>query len=205
MVRESGTDTPVVILAGGEGSRMGGLDKCLLSLGGATILSRLITGLMKQSHQLYLNVNGDGERFAPCALPRIPDRLPGIGPLGGLASAMEFLDAQKAPCNWLLSVAGDCPFLPDDLLPRLLAAAEHDQDVIYCRSKRRDHFVIALWSRSVLPRLVSYIEGGGRSVGAFVRQLRHKKVTFEHTPVDPFFNINTEQHWHRAEQLLRSL
>ncbi|MBZ0140149.1 MAG: molybdenum cofactor guanylyltransferase, partial [Pseudorhodoplanes sp.] len=120
------TDCPQTIglvLAGGLATRMGGGDKALIEIGGRTILDRVLETLKPQCARILLNANGDPRRFARFGLPVIADDIPDFaGPLAGILAGLEWT-AQHAPdAAWMVSVPGDCPFLPRDLVPRLHAA-----------------------------------------------------------------------------------
>ncbi len=203
---------PAVILAGGCGERMGGRDKCLLPLGERTLLAHIVQRLSGQCSAIYLNANGDATRFNEYGLEVIPDQhMPAIGPLGGLHSGLLHTvhsePENKASPQWLLTVPGDCPFLPEDLLARLIKASDSSTEVVYCHSAGRDHFVVALWSCNIVPKLAAFIGSGKRSVSAFIQTLSHQYVEFEKDntfDIDPFFNINTHEQWQHAVTLLAS-
>ncbi|MFL0802043.1 MAG: molybdenum cofactor guanylyltransferase [Agarilytica sp.] len=206
---DSTIDIPVVILAGGSGTRMGGRDKCLLPLGSSTVLEIILATLRAQTKTVYLNINGDKHRFDHYNLPVIQDTIsPPVGPLGGLVSVCEHVFAQHPNGQWLLTVAGDCPFLPKDLLATLYASIESHQGVsphvVYCHSQERDHFVVALWSRSVIPQLHAFLESGQRSVGRFINTQPHIRVEFDRKGIDPFFNINTDEQWSIAKAAIQN-
>ncbi len=197
-------DIPAVILAGGSGTRMGGRDKCLLPLGKVTVLDTILKTLKSQTKNVYLNVNGDKNRFGAYDLPIIQDTVsPPIGPLGGLLSVCEYVFAHHPEEKWLLTVAGDCPFLPRNLLQKLHAHVEPNQhaspQVVYCHSNGRDHFVVALWSRASTPLLREFLDSGQRSVGRFINTIPHARVDFDSSRIDPFFNINTDEQWSTAK------
>ena len=110
-----------VILAGGQSSRMGGGDKCLLSLGGRPILAHVIDRLRPQVDGLALNANGDPERFAAFGLPVLPDSVGGFpGPLAGVLAGMDWAAGQGAEA--IVTAAADTPFFPDDLVRALRTA-----------------------------------------------------------------------------------
>ena len=119
------TEIPGVLLAGGLARRMGGGDKPMRRIAGRTILDRVITRLAPQCDGLILNANGDPARFAQSGLPVIADSVADFpGPLAGILAGLDWMAANRPGVDWILSAAGDCPFLPRDLVPRLDQATE---------------------------------------------------------------------------------
>ncbi|HES75503.1 MAG TPA: molybdenum cofactor guanylyltransferase [bacterium] len=110
-----------VILAGGRGTRMGGVEKGLLDWQGRPLIAHLIDALAPQVDSLMLNVNRAHERYASFDLPLIGDapELAGLGPLAGLHSALS-----HSPTELVVCVPCDLPELPYDLVQRLLAASQ---------------------------------------------------------------------------------
>ena len=112
-----------LVLAGGLARRMGGGDKARIEIGGVTILDRVLATLSAQCTGIIINANGDPERFADTGCPVIPDNVPGFaGPLAGILAGLDWLAEQHNGVEWIVSVPGDCPFLPDDLVEKLHAA-----------------------------------------------------------------------------------
>src|SRR5262249_6719125 len=143
----SGIPTLGLILAGGLARRMGGGDKPRTSIGGQTILSRVIERMMPQCTRLILNANGDPSRFTDTGLPVIADDVPDFaGPLAGILAGLDWA-AEHAPTTaYVASVPGDCPFLPRDLVARLHAARDKASRPLACaRSGEWRHPVVALW------------------------------------------------------------
>ena len=111
-------DALCVILAGGLGTRMGGGDKPLKTVGGISILQRVITRLQPQCAGVVINANGAPERLSGFGLPVIADTITGYaGPLAGVLAGMEHCAANCPNITLILSAAADCPFLPGDLCP----------------------------------------------------------------------------------------
>lgn len=207
------TNVAGIILAGGLSRRMGGGDKALAPLAGRTLLDRVIDRLTPQVEALALNANGDSARFGAVALPVVPDTVPGFaGPLAGLLAGLEWA-AAETPCRWLLTVAADTPFFPNDLASRLLAATEgHPGAIAVARSEGVRHPTFALWPLELAePLRHALVEEGARRVSAFIDANAYVDVDFtplslaDGTAVDPFFNINTPQDLAEAERLARSL
>jgi molybdopterin-guanine dinucleotide biosynthesis protein A len=146
------TDVPPtfgLILAGGLARRMGGGDKAKIEIGGVTILDRVLATLSGQCAGLAINANGDPERFADTGLPVIPDNVPDHpGPLAGILAGLDWLAEQNTGVEWMLSVPGDCPFLPDDLVERLHRARRKmgaGVPLACARSGEWRHPVVGLW------------------------------------------------------------
>ncbi len=121
-----------VVLAGGLARRMGGGDKWRIQIGRFTILDRLLDRLRPQCDNIVFNSNSDPPA-APHGLTVITDSVPGYpGPLAGILAGLDWA-AQNAPAiGWLVSVPGDCPFLPRDLVARLHAARSESQAALAC-------------------------------------------------------------------------
>src|SRR5439155_6368260 len=112
-----------VVLAGGLARRMGGGDKARLRIGGRTILERVLVRLKPQCAALVLNANGDPARFADTGLAVVPDSIPDFaGPLAGILAGLDWAATHAPDVTDVVSVPGDCPFLPVDLVERLEAA-----------------------------------------------------------------------------------
>ncbi len=194
-----------VILAGGLATRMGGGDKCLLDLGGQTILQHVIDRMSPQVDGLAINANGDPARFAEYGLPVIPDSIDGFaGPLAGVLAGMDWAAGRGA--NLIATAAGDTPFFPADLIERMQAqmaaegtplamATTADPDRKFSR-----HPTFGLWSVSLREDLRAALQSGTRKVIAWTEPHGCAKVMFDGD--DPFFNVNTPDDMLRAEQLL---
>ena len=193
-----------VILAGGLARRMGGGDKCLQSLGTQTLLELSIQRLRPQVGPLLLNVNGDAARFQDYDLPKAADTVPGFaGPLAGILTGMRWAQEQAPQSEWLLSVAADTPFFPQDLAVRLVQQAQSDQALIaVAESGDHIHPVFGLWHVSLADHLhKALVEQDTRKIFRWMKQHPWTQVTFATQPIDPFFNINSPDDLQRAHQL----
>ena len=203
-----------VVLAGGAAQRMGGGDKPLRLLAGRPLLAHVLARVSPQVSRVALNANGDPERFAGYGLPVVPDSV-GAGDAGGagslagpLAGVLAGLEHMREAA-WVLSVPGDAPFLPEDLVARLLEAAG-GQEIAVAASpdetgRLRDHPVAALWRPSLAAELRAALEQEGlRKIAAFTERYGCVRVSWGLDPVfgDPFTNLNTPEDLAAAESLL---
>jgi molybdenum cofactor guanylyltransferase len=197
------TKIPGVLLAGGLARRMGGGDKPMRSIGGRTILERVIARLKPQCDGLILNANGDPARFAAFGLPVIADGVADFpGPLAGILAGLDWAAANRPEVKWMLSAAADCPFLPRDLVSRLYKdLIEQDAQLAVAASGGQSHPVIGLWSISLREELRhALVVEHVRKIDRWTARYRLATVTWPVTPLDPFFNANTVEDIAEAER-----
>ncbi|MBX9821994.1 molybdenum cofactor guanylyltransferase MobA [Afipia birgiae] len=193
-----------VLLAGGLARRMGGGDKPMKTIGGRTILERVIARLAPQCDGLILNANGDPARFAAFGLPVIADTVEGFaGPLAGILTALDWAAAYRPDVEWVLSAATDCPFLPRDLVARLQhARISEGAQLAVAASGEQIHPVIGLWSVALRGELRhALVVEDMRKIDRWTARYKLATVTWPDKPIDPFFNANTIEDVAEAEQL----
>jgi molybdopterin-guanine dinucleotide biosynthesis protein A len=195
--------TLAVILAGGLARRMGGGDKVLRPLAGRPLLAHVLDRLRPQVAAIILNANGDPDRFAGFGLPVVPDTLPGHpGPLAGILAALDH--AASRGVGEVLSVTGDAPFIPLDLLARLRAAREAAGTPLACaRSGGQAHPPIGLWPAALRDDLRAALRAGERRMDRWTARHGCAEAEWPAAPRDPFFNANTPDDLAEAERLLR--
>jgi molybdopterin-guanine dinucleotide biosynthesis protein A len=171
----------IVILAGGEGRRIGG-GKPLRMLGGETLLDRALGIARRWSDDVTI---ADGKTDTP-----------GIeGPLGGVAAALGLGgDILTIPC--------DMPFLPDDLPKRL---GRTNEAAALAESGGRLHPVCALLRARAADGLAAYVASGRRSLHGFAEVVGYAPVAWGTDPIDPFFNVNDADDLARAEAMLGAI
>ena len=194
-----------VLLAGGQSLRMGGGDKCLRLLGGKPILAHVIDRVRPQARALILNANGNPARFAPFGLPVVSDSIANFaGPLAGVLAGMDWAAANAPDCPWTVSVPCDGPFVPRDLVARLMAERELEQADMACvMSGSQRYPVVGLWPvrlRDELRRAIT--QENQHKVDAWTARYRLAVAEFALGAVDPFFNANKPEDLAKAEQLL---
>ena len=193
-----------LVLAGGLARRMGGGDKARIKIGGASILQRVLACLTPQCSRIIINANGDPARFADTGLPVIADSVPNFaGPLAGILAGLDWA-AQNAPAiEWLASVPGDCPFLPNDLIARLHEArVAAKAPLASARSCQQIHPVVGLWPLSLREDLRhALVDEDLRKIDLWTARHGVAIADWPDQPIDPFFNVNTPDDAARAQDI----
>jgi molybdopterin-guanine dinucleotide biosynthesis protein A len=194
-----------VVLAGGLARRMGGGDKCLKLLRGQPILEHVLDRLSGQAERILLNANGDPARFAAWRVPVAADVVAGFGgPLVGVLTALEWAAMHTPDITDVVSVPADGPFLPRDLVRRLVEARAGAGAVLaQAASHGRPNPVVGLWPVALAAELRhAVVEEGVAKVDAWTARYKLVTVDFDAGGIDPFFNANTQDDLAEAERLL---
>ena len=183
-----------LILAGGLARRMGGGDKARIRIGGVTILGRVLACLQPQCDRIIINANGDPARFADTGLPVVPDSVPDFaGPLAGILAGLDWAAAHTPEVADIVSVPGDCPFLPVDLVERLEVARAAEKLPLACaRSGDWRHPVVGLWPVALREDLRrALVDEDLHKIEVWTARHGVAIANWPAKPVDPFFNVNT--------------
>ncbi|MFG1476501.1 molybdenum cofactor guanylyltransferase MobA [Xanthobacter agilis] len=195
-----------LILAGGHGRRMsaaaspsGALPKPLMPLSGRPLIAHVIARMAPQVAGLAINANDPSELFAAFGLPVIPDTVAERpGPLAGVLAGLEWLE-RESPGTPLVTVAADTPFLPDDLVSRLIHRYAETAEVVCAGSAGQMHHVIAVWPQAARAPLAVALAAGQRKVGLLLATLGAVTESWDTANGDPFFNVNTPEDLAAAE------
>ena len=193
-----------LVLAGGLARRMGGGDKARITIGGVTILERVLACLEPQCTNLVINANGDPARFADTKLPVVADSVPDFaGPLAGILAGLDWAALHLPECEWVASVPADCPFLPNDLVARLHAARAAAGAPLSCaRSGKWRHPVVGLWPLALRDDLRrALVAEGLRKIEIWTARHGVAIADWPAEPVDPFFNVNTPEDAAQAQAI----
>ncbi len=197
-------DITGVILAGGRGSRMGGVDKGMQNFNGLPMALQTLMRLQPQVGEVMINANRNLGAYEAFGVPVWPDVLADYpGPLAGFLTALE-----RCETPWLVTVPCDTPLFPQDLVARLASAAQAQGADIAMAAARvedgqvRTQPVFCLMRVELMESLVRFTQGGGRKIDAWTGQHSTAIVTFD-LPGDDgraFSNANTLGELHQLEQ-----
>ncbi|HEY4637585.1 MAG TPA: molybdenum cofactor guanylyltransferase MobA [Burkholderiales bacterium] len=176
-----------IVLAGGQGRRMGGVDKGLVHLRGKPMVAWVLERLAPQVGEIVINANQNLEAYAAFGHRVVPDEVGGFaGPLAGLHAGLAAVAHELA-----VTVPCDSPFLPADLVARLRAALGANELAV-AKTGDQPHPVFSLVRRSVHAHLGAFLAGGGRKIDAWYASLKVVEVPFD-DEADAFRNINTRE------------
>lgn len=192
-----------LILAGGRGSRMGGVDKALQIFQHQTLLEHVITRLKPQVSSIMINANQQHAVYAQYGYRVFADHLPNFaGPLAGMATAWDFCET-----DYLLTAPCDSPFLPQDLAQvlatgfnkRLGATTEPNTLATIAATAPTDtneaqlslHPVFCLMHKSAAPALKQFVNEGGSKMRIFFETIKAEAIVFD--DAEAFVNLNTLQ------------
>jgi molybdenum cofactor guanylyltransferase len=184
-----------LVLAGGRARRFGGTDKGLLPLRGRPMITHVLGCFAPQVDEVLINANRNLETYRSFGPRVIEDEVQGFaGPLAGIQSGLA---AASHPL--LATVPCDSPWLPGDLVARLLEALSANQaDAAVAKLGARRQPVFALYRLGVLPALKRYLAGDGRKVDGWLATLNVVEVSFD-DEAEAFANINTPEDLARNE------
>jgi molybdopterin-guanine dinucleotide biosynthesis protein A len=174
-----------LVLAGGQGRRMGSVDKGLQPLRGKPMAQWALERLAPQVEELLINCNQNLEAYARFGHRLVPDEIGGFaGPLAGLHAGLK-----AASHGLVVTVPCDSPFLPLDLVQRLNEGLRGN-DLAVAKTGEQPHPVFSLVRKDVLSNLEAFLRAGGRKIDAWYASLRTVEVSFD-DEADAFRNINT--------------
>jgi len=185
-------DLCAVILTGGRSSRMGGGVKSLKKFNNKYIFDRIFENLQTQVDKVIINSNDSENLFVKYNVEVIKDSLEGfLGPLAGLHATLEWLNKNAPYINWLVTVPGDTPFIPTNLVKKLLNKVKSsNHKIVLAQSNRKTHPIIGIWHLDLFESLKKSLNSGNRKIMDWASQHSLAYVEFTNSKYDPFFNIN---------------
>ena len=200
---DSSNDICAVILTGGQSSRMGGGIKSLKKFNNKLIFDRIFENLQSQVQKIIINSNDLEDLFANYNVEVIKDSIGDfLGPLAGIHAALEWLNIKEPHINWLITVPGDTPFIPNDLVKKLLDKAKNSRHkIVLAQSNEKTHPIIGVWHSSLYESLKNDLNSGVRKILDWASKHPMGYADFTNSKYDPFFNINYEEDMIQAQEI----
>ena len=186
-------EVTAIVLCGGRGQRLGGVDKPLLRLGERTLLGHVIERLRPQVDRIVLSCARLEDAYSEFGCTVVPDLKAGEGPLGGIVSALP-----EAPGSWVLTMPADTPFLPPNLVEALAPACRREGASVAMAAGHRQNLTM-LFDQARAESLRAFFESGGRAVHRWLDAHAVPAVEF---PVSAFLNVNAPADLEAARERL---
>tara|TARA_B100001540_G_scaffold295697_1_gene296748 strand:- start:1055 stop:1708 length:654 start_codon:yes stop_codon:yes gene_type:complete len=192
-----------VIMTGGKSSRMGGGIKTLMQFNKKIIFERILESLQNQINNIIINNNDMSYQFKKYNLPIIEDKIKGyLGPLAGIHASLEWVSKNLKNIEWIVSIPGDTPFIPDNLVEKLYNKAEsYKKNIIIAKSNEKIHPIIGIWNVNLLQKLEKAILEGERKIIIWAKKNQLDYQEFVNDRYDPFFNINYNEDIDTAKKI----
>ena len=178
-------DVTGVVLCGGEGRRMGGVEKPLVPLHDRPLLAHVLDRLLPQVGHVLVSANRELDAYRALGHPVVSDDVPGLGPLGGLATV-----ARHVTTPWLFCCPGDAPRLGAGLVSRLAAALQDEVVAVYPNDGERKQYLFLLVRTSACRSLTTYLDGSARSVHGWLARVGARAADMRDI-ANSFTNVNT--------------
>ena len=196
------SEIAVIIMIGGKSSRLGGGIKSLIKINNKKIFDIILERIQPQIDKIIINSNIEDTEVSKYKFPIIKDVKQGyLGPLAGIHAGMQWLNKNKPKVDWLLTLPGDTPFIPLNLVSCFEEKINQDSKIILAKSNDKIHPIIGAWHTSLLTSLNEHLESGTRKILEWARNHPLEFLEFNEESYDPFFNINTQIDINKAEDI----
>ena len=196
------SEIAVIIMIGGKSSRLGGGIKSLIKINNKKIFDIILERIQPQIDKIIVNSNIEDAEISKYKFPIIKDVKQGyLGPLAGIHAGMQWLNKNKPEVDWLLTLPGDTPFIPLNLVSCFKEKINQDSKIILAKSNDKIHPIIGAWHTSLLKSLNEHLESGTRKILEWAENHPLEFLEFNEKDYDPFFNINTQIDINKAEDI----
>jgi molybdopterin-guanine dinucleotide biosynthesis protein A len=193
-----------VVLAGGKSQRFGE-DKCQVKLGDKLLIDYILSEIIDEFKEVLLISNNRIEFKPSKKISLIEDLEKGLGPLGGILTAMKWIKENNKSYKWISTFPSDTPFFRKQILKNFLEEIkDYKEKLFFINSNDTRHNIFGLWSVDLLDRLEEDLSKGERKVEMWANKVGVKSINMKFEIKDPFFNINTKEDLIKAEEYLKN-
>ena len=192
------------VLAGGKSQRFGE-DKSQVKLAGKLLIDHMLTEIIDEFKELLIVSNNKISFHNSEKISIIEDCEKGLGPLGGVLSAMKWIKENQKDYQWIATFPVDTPFFKRQILKDFIQNINfNESDLFFIKSNNTRHNIFGLWSINLLDKLEEDLNNGERKVELWANNTGVKIINMEFSNNDPFFNINTKEDLKKAEEILKN-
>jgi len=193
-----------VVLAGGKSQRFGE-DKCQVKLGDKLLIDYILSEIIDEFKEVLLISNNKIKYNYSNKISLVEDTKKGLGPLGGILTAMKWIKENNKSYKWISTFPSDTPFFKKQILNNFLEEIKnYEGKLFFINSNDTRHNIFGLWSIDLLERLEKDLDNGERKVEMWANKIGVKSINMKFENKDPFFNINTKEDLIKAEEYLEN-
>ena len=192
------------VLAGGKSQRFGE-DKSQVMLEGKLLIDYILSEISSEFREILIVSNNKIDFKNSEKISIIEDFKKGLGPLGGVLSAMKWVKENNKNYEWVSTFPADTPFFKKEILQKFYKEIEIEKSkLFFIKSNMTRHNIFGLWSIDLLDKLEEDLNRGDRKVELWANSVGVKVIDMDFKNVDPFFNINTKQDLEKAKEKLKN-
>ena len=193
-----------VVLAGGKSQRFGE-DKCQVKLGDKLLIDYILLEILDEFKEVLLISNNKIKYNNSNKISLVEDTKKGLGPLGGILTAMKWIRQNNKNYKWISTFPSDTPFFKKQILNNFLEEIKnYEGKLFFINSNDTRHNIFGLWSIDLLERLEKDLDNGERKVEMWANKIGVKSINMKFENKDPFFNINTKEDLIKAKEYLKN-
>jgi len=193
-----------VVLAGGKSKRFGE-DKSQVKLHGKILIDYILSEIMDQFSEILVVTNNPIRFKDSSKILTTKDFEEGLGPLGGILTAMKWIKDQKKDYEWISTFPSDTPFFTNKELKIFYENIDIKKSkLFFIKNKETRHNIFGLWSLDLLKKLETDLQKGERKVEVWADTVGVETINIEYEKRDPFFNINTKEDLEKAYKIMEN-
>ena len=193
-----------VVLAGGKSQRFGE-DKTQVKLNNKILIDYILSEMIDQFNEILIISNNQIKFKHSTKISIIKDIIEGLGPLGGILTAMKWIKNNKKDYKWISTFPSDTPFFTKNELKIFYEKINIKKNkLFFIKNKNTRHNIFGLWSMDLLDKLESDIQKGERKVELWADSVDVEIINVDYKEKDPFFNINTKEDLEKAYKMIEN-
>ena len=193
-----------VVLAGGKSQRFGE-DKSQVKLHGKILIDYILSEIIDQFEEILIVTNNEIKFKFSKKISITNDLIEGVGPLGGILTAMKWIKKNNKNYKWISTFPSDTPFFTKNELQIFYKKIDIQKSkLFFIKNKQTRHNIFGLWSMDLMEKLDNDLKQGERKVEVWADTAGVEIINIEYEKKDPFFNINTKEDLEKAYKMLEN-